>query len=382
MSIDDICALPVVDLVTDDAALFLWVVQPMIPEAMRVLTAWGFVFRTVAFAWVKMPPLWTLDSPRIKPRLGLGYHTRSGMEQCWLAVRGKGYRRQAKGVEQVVHAPLRQHSQKPDEITARIECLVGDVPRLELFAREQRAGWAVWGNETNKFNKAGMNDPVIETSSNMEGDISMTKPKLATDSGTEEKSVPNDAVDGPPRDIFDDIASLRLDQNFIKSAGVEKMTTTVPVRRPNPQDFVRVHPDASYRENLAVIELKEDREVYLLAPHIACELPNEFSMVSLYTTINRQGVVSLWPVKLPTPDGRANEWHRSAAAAAELAMERWIRLKANMSLGAYEIFKASDSIPAPTWPELSFSELMRIGFRDHLITDFNHAVIKRLRGFS
>jgi hypothetical protein len=105
-------------------------------------------------------------------------------------------------------------------------------------------------------------------------------------------------------------------------------------------------------------------------------------MVQLFTAVNRQGVVFLWPVKLPTPDGRANEWHRSAAAAAELAMEHWVRIKANMSLGAYDIFKASDSIPAPTWPTLSFSELMRIGFRDHLITNFDHAVIKRLRGLS
>jgi hypothetical protein len=77
-----------------------------------------------------------------------------------------------------------------------------------------------------------------------------------------------------------------------------------------------------------------------------------------------------------------NEWHRSAAEAAELAMQRWIRLKANMALGAYEIFEASGTIPDPVWPDLSFQELLRIGFRDRLVDRIDHPVIKRLRGSS
>jgi N6-adenosine-specific RNA methylase IME4 len=154
MSLEEICALPVAELAADDAALFLWVVQPMLPEAERVIKAWGFTFKTVAFVWIKMPPSWTPESPRHEPRLGLGYHTRSGAEQCWLAVRGRGYRRQAQGVPQVLHAPIRRHSQKPDEIATRIERLVGDVPRVELFARGRRDGWRRWGNEIDKFDGA------------------------------------------------------------------------------------------------------------------------------------------------------------------------------------------------------------------------------------
>jgi N6-adenosine-specific RNA methylase IME4 len=154
-SLDEICTLPVADLATPDAALFLWVVQPMLPEALRVVEAWGFTFKTVAFCWIKMPASWSAEqlsfAPRLRPRLGLGYHTRSGMEQCWLAVRGRGYKRQARGIEQVLHAPLREHSRKPDEIAARIERLVGDVPRLEMFARQRRPGWDCWGAEANKF---------------------------------------------------------------------------------------------------------------------------------------------------------------------------------------------------------------------------------------
>ena len=90
----------------------------------------------------------------------------------------------------------------------------------------------------------------------------------------------------------------------------------MPVRKPRQQDFVRVHPDAEFRQPFAVIELKDDRERYLVMPQIAAALPTEIVTEMLYTTINRQRVVSLWPVRLPASDGRVNEWHRSARADA------------------------------------------------------------------
>jgi hypothetical protein len=76
------------------------------------------------------------------------------------------------------------------------------------------------------------------------------------------------------------------------------------------------------------------------------------------------------------------EWHRSAREAAELATTRWVRCKANRSLGAYEIFQAEAGITEPTWPELTFQEIIRIAFRDRLIMSLDHPVIKRLRGLA
>jgi hypothetical protein len=177
-----------------------------------------------------------------------------------------------------------------------------------------------------------------------------------------------------------DLSNLRLDQFFVESAGVKKLLTSVPVRKPNPQDFIRVHPDPQYRAALAIIELRDDRETYLVPPSIARDLPGEFVMANVYTAINRQGVVQLWPVRLPAADGRVLEWHRSAAEAAELGMRKWIRVKANMSLGAYEIFEAASTIPDPEWPDQPFQELLRIAFRDRLVDSLDHPVIKRLRG--
>jgi len=177
-----------------------------------------------------------------------------------------------------------------------------------------------------------------------------------------------------------DLGNLRLSQSFTETAGVKKLLTIVPVRKPNPQDWVRVHPGSEYRENFPLIELKDEREEYVVAASLVPELVGEFVSKTLYTTVNRQGVVSLWPVRLPDPDGREMEWHRSAREAAELATTRWVRCKANRSLGAYDILQVEACIAEPTWPDLTFQEVIRIAFRDRLITSMDHPVIKRLRG--
>jgi hypothetical protein len=181
-------------------------------------------------------------------------------------------------------------------------------------------------------------------------------------------------------DSFPDISKLRLSQEFLETAGAKKILTTVPVRKPNKQDFVRVHPDPTFREAFAVIELKEDREHYLIMSDIAAAFPTEIVTEMLYTAINRQRVVFLWPVRLSASDGRVNEWHRSLQEAAERAMQHWIRVTANMNLGAYEITEATAKMPDPEWPEYSFHDLLRIGFRDRVIGSLDHPVLKRLRG--
>jgi hypothetical protein len=176
-----------------------------------------------------------------------------------------------------------------------------------------------------------------------------------------------------------DLTRFRLDQSFTEMIGVKKLLTTVPVRKPGKQDFIRVH-DPNYRLDVALIVLKDDRETYLVLPPIARELPGEYVLATIYTAINRQGVPFLWPVRLPAPDGRVIEWHRSEAEAAILATRGWVRVVANLALGAYEIFEAQAIIPDPQWPEQPFQELMRIAFKDKLVDRLDHPVVKRLRG--
>lgn len=140
MQIEDIKALPVKNLAAENCALFMWVTFPTLREAFSVLDAWGFTYKTVAFVWVKQN--------RKAPTLfwGLGYWTRANAEICLLATKGNPKRQSAK-VHQVVVSPVEAHSKKPDVVRDRIVELVGDLPRIELFARQQTPGWDVWGNE-------------------------------------------------------------------------------------------------------------------------------------------------------------------------------------------------------------------------------------------
>ena len=140
MSIEAIKALPVSRLAAKDCALFLWITFPMLREGWGVMDAWGCTFTTGAFVGVKQ----CRRSDNIFT--GMGYWTRANAEICLLATRGHP-KREARDVKQVILSHIEEHSKKPDEARRRIETLMGDVPRIELFARQATPGWDVWGNE-------------------------------------------------------------------------------------------------------------------------------------------------------------------------------------------------------------------------------------------
>jgi hypothetical protein len=178
-----------------------------------------------------------------------------------------------------------------------------------------------------------------------------------------------------------DLARLRINPEMLETTSVKKLLTTVPMRKPGNQDFVRVHPSPQYRETFAFIELHEDRdEIYILDRVAVPELQGEIFYATLFTAITRTGVLFLWPVKVPAGDAKPNEWHVSAATAAQYAMKSWVRVKANMALRGYEVLQADSAIPDPEWPTLSFDAITHIAFKDRVIRHLDHPVIKRLRG--
>ena len=145
MSIDELCALPVADIAAPDSALFLWATFPQLPEALRLIKAWGFTYKSVAFVWLKK------NRRADSWFYGLGFWTRSNAEVCLLATRGHP-RRRAANVHQFIISPIEGHSKKPDEAREKIVALMGDLPRVELFARQTPTGWDVWGNEVESVN--------------------------------------------------------------------------------------------------------------------------------------------------------------------------------------------------------------------------------------
>ena len=186
-------------------------------------------------------------------------------------------------------------------------------------------------------------------------------------------------IAGGPGEAFD-LSAWRLPQDFESDMGVKKALLTVPVRKPSPQIFFRVHPDPQYRMNAALIELKDDRETYLVTPRLYPALAGEAVAKTLFTAINRQGDVFLWPLRLPDQHGRLDEWNRSAMGAAALGQRRWIRLVSKMSLGAYEVLEAQDDLGEPEWPTESFPELLQVAFEGRIIEAEDHPVIHKLRG--
>jgi len=133
--------LPVAELADKSCILFLWVTMPKLNECWDLINRWGFEYKTVAFTWVKRnkkAPSWFW---------GMGRWTRANAELCLLATKGKDIKRINAGVHSVVDTPIQAHSQKPNEVRKRIVELVGELPRIELFAREKTEGWDVWGNE-------------------------------------------------------------------------------------------------------------------------------------------------------------------------------------------------------------------------------------------
>ena len=161
---------------------------------------------------------------------------------------------------------------------------------------------------------------------------------------------------------------------------MKKALLTVPVRKPGRQDFFRVHPGEDWRLETVILELKEERETYLVDRDLWGHLPSELTPKVLYTVINRQGVLMLWPIRLPGEDGRHDAWNRCALEAAEMAQKNWIRVAANMSLGAYDVYEAKAEIPDPEWPEITFQEILRLAFKDRFIRSLDHPVVRRLLG--
>lgn len=140
MSIEQLCALDVEKITDENCALFLWSTFPFLPEALRLIKAWGFTYKTTAFVWLKQ------NRKNKDWFFGLGFWTRGNAEICLLATKGKPQRKSAK-VSQLIISPIDKHSKKPDIVRKKIVELMGDLPRIELFARQTTPGWEVFGNE-------------------------------------------------------------------------------------------------------------------------------------------------------------------------------------------------------------------------------------------
>ena len=209
-------------------------------------------------------------------------------------------------------------------------------------------------------------------------------------SGTTPLGVPSDSSPplGPPSepsgiadtapDPFDPV-NLRLAPGN-SSVSVKKVITTVPCRKPGNQEYVRVRPGDNWRLDTLLVEDKETRDYYIVAPSLHQHLLQRGFSARLVLAVTRNQDPFLWLLKLPNSDGRSMGWYDSALAAAKLAEDEWVQISANMASGYYDVSKATGIIAEPEWPDLEFKELLRLCFKDRFIDSLDHPFLKRLRG--
>jgi hypothetical protein len=187
---------------------------------------------------------------------------------------------------------------------------------------------------------------------------------------------------GPPSDIFDNLAALRLEPDAAALVGAVEILAHVLIRRPSPTEWVRVHPDADMTLATSCYVDRENRETYLVVPEMREVLITGVKVMLLVTAVTSRGSVFLWPLALGDDTGRTNAWHETARDAAMRAKSAWTKLAADMSAGHYRIFQAEGNLPEPVWPKTSFKELLRIAFRGRTIDNVEHPIVKQCRGLT
>jgi len=185
-----------------------------------------------------------------------------------------------------------------------------------------------------------------------------------------------------PADI-DELAAFALPPGQEAVVSTQKLITQVPVRKPSREQWVRTSPDQEAWRPWPLLELKEDGEMYLVAASLHSELAGEPSFIAarLVPAVTDGGVFFFWPIRLPDATGKMNPWHESAATAADIAREQWVRIVANRALGGYDVLTARFD-REPKWPDLEQNELLKIAFRGRRLETIDHPVLQRLKGYA
>jgi len=178
-----------------------------------------------------------------------------------------------------------------------------------------------------------------------------------------------------------DIRNIRIDMSNLNTRAATTKLAKVPVRKPSKHEFIRTHRE--FRLDAYMIRLKEEREDYLVFPHVVPQLDSRVHSLlephTLYLCINKQKVIFVWPVK-NVDDERPNDWLSSAHEAAEIAQDKWTRVTSNLGLGSYETTTANAEYGEPDWLGKQFGEFLKIAFKDNAIQSPDHKLILQLMG--
>lgn len=181
-----------------------------------------------------------------------------------------------------------------------------------------------------------------------------------------------------PTSPFAHLERLRVSQDFEAGLQVQERIVTVPTRKPNRQEFFFCHP--AFLLDTYVLELKDRNEFYILDRALWAQWGHECTRRKLVPFTTRRGGLFIWPLREVGSDGRTDRWLQSGLDAYEISKGAWVRLQADMVLGSYRVLVAQSAGDAPTWPDLTFEQMLEIAFRDHFISDPSHPVLVELKG--
>lgn len=204
----------------------------------------------------------------------------------------------------------------------------------------------------------------------------MTSLKLNTGVKNKKREPTSTRENIPQKKTSLNLDKYRLDQSF-QSSGVKKVITHIPVDRPK-QDFFRIKNEEHFDCGLLIDERTKDG--YLLDPTIYELLIKDAKLARLYFGVTMQGNPFFWARKLPSPDGKLDSWNESAHRIAEMAKNKWLRVTSNRELGAYEAHTVESSTKEPVWPDMSLEELIEIAFKDRMIDNEDHELVRYLLG--
>lgn len=177
------------------------------------------------------------------------------------------------------------------------------------------------------------------------------------------------------------LSQLAVDPSMIGSIST-KVQVTASAGKPAPGMYFRTNASPEFSILSAALKAPDGSGVYLATDLVRQLVPEEVTFVQLFVYMTRAGGLGVWPISMPRGDGRMTEWTRSALEAAYLAMKEWVRIRANMSIGAYEVHRLMVSIPEPEWPNLTFEQILRIAFRDRIIDSTDHPLVRQLQGLA
>ena len=176
------------------------------------------------------------------------------------------------------------------------------------------------------------------------------------------------------------LSELMVDPNKLGTTST-KMTLTASAGKPNRGTYFRVNPDPHFSMISSGLKA-DDGSLYLVTDIVRDALRDEVTYYQLHTTMTRAGGLGIWHISMPGTAGRMTDWTRSALEAANMAMKDWIRIRANMSIGAYEVHRLLVTIPEPEWPDLTYEEILNLAFKDRIITSIDHPLVRQLRGLA